>query len=248
MYGVYLLSLTYGVISSLGCGIAYNTSLATIQKWFPDKRGMATGLLICSSGLFGIIMNRIAYQELEVGSFQSSMTLVASILFFICFIFGWFMRATNGSYHIGVSMFNQQKQTKHYTPSEMIKTKQYYILACSMMFAVPAYFLINPMLLSLGMERGLSDKLALSGVFLLSVMNTLGRLFVLWCSDFFGSNHNGINYGFIMLGYAISSIGCPFLAKSLQRIENGTSITFIIAATASFFGLILIYFLKKADD
>jgi len=77
----YLLSLTYVVISSLGCGIAYNTSLATIQKWFPNKRGMATGLLICSSGLFGIIMNRIAYQELNVGSFQSSMTLVASIQF-----------------------------------------------------------------------------------------------------------------------------------------------------------------------
>lgn len=298
----YLLSLTYGIISSLGCGIAYNTSLATIQKWFPDKRGMATGLLICSSGLFGIIMNRIAYQELQVGNFQSSMTLVASILIFICFTFGWFMRAPKSSFHVGDSKYNQQKQAKHYTPREMIKTKQYYILACSMMFAVPAYFLINPMLLSLGIERGLSDKLALSGVFLLSVMNTLGRLLVPWCSDFFGrksmisilflvnmtaifvltrisglsflvcialvafsyggfmglyptmstdffgSNHNGINYGFIMLGYAISSIGCPFLAKSLQRIENGTSITFVIAAIASLFGLILIYFLKKADD
>lgn len=41
---VWCIWLTYGVIGGFGVGLAYNTIIASSQKWFPAKRGLATGI------------------------------------------------------------------------------------------------------------------------------------------------------------------------------------------------------------
>jgi len=38
------LYLTYGVIGGAGLGLGYIVPIATLVRWFPDKRGMITGL------------------------------------------------------------------------------------------------------------------------------------------------------------------------------------------------------------
>ena len=41
-----LLFLTYGVIGGCGLGFGYVTPVATVSKWFPDKKGFATGMVV----------------------------------------------------------------------------------------------------------------------------------------------------------------------------------------------------------
>ena len=43
---LWLLVLGYGVISGFGLGVAYIVPIAMLQKWFPDKRGLITGLAV----------------------------------------------------------------------------------------------------------------------------------------------------------------------------------------------------------
>ena len=43
--GLYLLYLGYGVIGGIGLGLGY-VSVSTLIRWFPDRRGMATGMAI----------------------------------------------------------------------------------------------------------------------------------------------------------------------------------------------------------
>ena len=43
---LWLLYLGYGVLGGIGLGIGYITPVSTLVKWFPDRRGMATGLAI----------------------------------------------------------------------------------------------------------------------------------------------------------------------------------------------------------
>ena len=43
--------LTYGVIGGFGNGMAYITPVATVTKWFPDKRGLASGMVVMGFGL-----------------------------------------------------------------------------------------------------------------------------------------------------------------------------------------------------
>ena len=46
-----LLYLTYGVLGGAGLGIGYISPVSMLVKWFPDRRGMATGLAIMGFGL-----------------------------------------------------------------------------------------------------------------------------------------------------------------------------------------------------
>lgn len=54
-----LLYVTYGLIAGLGGGFAYVTPIATLIRWFPDKRGLVTGLAIMGYGLGSFIMSNI---------------------------------------------------------------------------------------------------------------------------------------------------------------------------------------------
>lgn len=54
-----LLFLTYGVIGGCGLGTGYVTPVATVAKWFPDKKGLVTGMVVMGFGLGALFMSKI---------------------------------------------------------------------------------------------------------------------------------------------------------------------------------------------
>ena len=56
-----LLYLTYGVIAGAGIGLGYIVPIATLVKWFPDKRGIITGIAVAGFGGGGMM----GYNALE---------------------------------------------------------------------------------------------------------------------------------------------------------------------------------------
>ncbi|MEM8875824.1 MAG: MFS transporter, partial [Planctomycetota bacterium] len=52
---IWLFYLTYGVLGGIGLGVGYITPVSTLVKWFPDKRGMATGLAIMGFGFASML-------------------------------------------------------------------------------------------------------------------------------------------------------------------------------------------------
>ena len=57
---LWLLYLAYGVIGGLGLGSGYVTPASTIVRWFPDKRGLATGLAIMGFGFAALLTGPVA--------------------------------------------------------------------------------------------------------------------------------------------------------------------------------------------
>jgi len=57
---IYLLYLGFGVIAALGNGFGYVTPIATLIRWFPDKRGLVTGLAVMGFGAGAFFMGKIA--------------------------------------------------------------------------------------------------------------------------------------------------------------------------------------------
>jgi MFS family permease len=47
---LWLLYLGYGVLGGFGLGLAYVSPVSTLIRWFPDRRGMATGMAIMGFG------------------------------------------------------------------------------------------------------------------------------------------------------------------------------------------------------
>lgn len=65
---LWLLYLCYGVIGGVGLGAGYVTPVSTIIKWFPDKRGLATGLAIMGFGFAALLTSTVANHLLSLKS------------------------------------------------------------------------------------------------------------------------------------------------------------------------------------
>src|SRR5919107_5346744 len=57
---LWLLIAGYGVISGFGLGVAYIVPIAMLQKWFPDKRGLITGLAVGGFGFGAVLTSPVA--------------------------------------------------------------------------------------------------------------------------------------------------------------------------------------------
>lgn len=67
-----LLYISWGLIGGLGNGFCYVTPIATLIRWFPDKRGLVTGLAVMGFGLGAFFMGKIA--PAMIASFKDGMT------------------------------------------------------------------------------------------------------------------------------------------------------------------------------
>jgi OFA family oxalate/formate antiporter-like MFS transporter len=59
-----LLYLGYGVIGGIGLGLGYVTPVATVAKWFPDKKGLITGMVIMGFGFGALLMSKLIAPQL----------------------------------------------------------------------------------------------------------------------------------------------------------------------------------------
>ena len=60
-----LLYLGYGVLGGCGLGLGYVTPVATVAKWFPDKKGLTTGMVIMGFGFGALFMSKLFVPLLE---------------------------------------------------------------------------------------------------------------------------------------------------------------------------------------
>ncbi|TAL35197.1 MAG: MFS transporter [Spirochaetes bacterium] len=60
MQSIYMLILTYGVVAGSGVGLTYGAPVAIAAKWFPDKKGLAVGLMLAGFGGSALITANLA--------------------------------------------------------------------------------------------------------------------------------------------------------------------------------------------
>lgn len=69
---IVLLYLTYGVLAGIGLGLGYIVPIATLIKWFPDKRGVITGIAVAGFGAGAVVTAPVAKSLIgSVGPFQT---------------------------------------------------------------------------------------------------------------------------------------------------------------------------------
>jgi OFA family oxalate/formate antiporter-like MFS transporter len=70
-----LLYLGYGLLGGIGLGLGYVTPVTTVAKWFPDRKGLATGMVIMGFGLGALFMSKVL-APLLIGLFAGNLSPV----------------------------------------------------------------------------------------------------------------------------------------------------------------------------
>jgi len=211
-----LVYVTYGVIAGLGVGTVYTSTIAAIQKWFPDRRGFASGMTVSAFGLSLVVFAPLAKSMLSSMGVPATFRLFGLGFTLVCGGCSLFVHNPPPGYlPAGYTPARATTQKRQYSPAEILGTRQFYLLAGGLFFTLPAYFILNPVFISLGKDRGLSDGLALLGVSMTGLGSAAGRLIAAWLSDKIGCKT-------AMAGIAIITLAAAFI------MITGRSVLFLL--------------------
>ena len=182
---------SYGVIAGVGLGLGYIVPVATLVKWFPDKRGLITGLAVAGFGAGALITAPIATRLIaSVGVLQTFAILGAA--YFVAVTGGaLFMRNPPDGYRPAgwtpSATQTRQRAARAFTLAEAMRSRQWYGLWALLFLNTTAGIAVISQAAPMFQEiTGISASRAASIVGIISIANGAGRLLWGWLSDLVG--------------------------------------------------------------
>jgi MFS family permease len=191
---LWLVYFGYGVLGGCGLGIGYITPVSTLIAWFPDRRGMATGMAIMGFGGGALIASPLSDQLLKHFASATS-TGISETWAVLGIVYLLFMLAGAFGYRVPPPDFTPEGWSKpppkagelitrnNVTPSEAVRTRQFWMLWIVLCFNVTAGIGILSQASAM-IQEVFKGRITASGaagfVGLLGLFNLLGRF--LWSS------------------------------------------------------------------
>ena len=183
-------SAFFGVFSipaGLGTAFLYPSIQSCAQKWYKGRKGLATGVIGGAVGLSGAFLTVFVRTALRgfgpVQGIRGAFWALGAVTLPVCLAGSLLLQDPPQD---AEKQQQNDKNTIDLSPWQMLKTKQYWLCAGAVCFSTPAVLLFSPIILKLGVERGLDESAALWSVVLGSVGSAAGRLLMPMLSDKIG--------------------------------------------------------------
>src|ERR1700730_9223065 len=182
------LYLSYGVIGGIGLGLGYIVPVAVLVKWFPDRRGLITGIAVGGFGAGALITAPVATRLIQSVGVLSTFAYLGVAYLIVTIISGAFMQnPPDGWKPEGWAPRPSQTSPRsghNCTLSEALKTWQWWALWLLLFLNTCAGISIISQEAPLFQElAGASAIVAAGMVGLASIGNAVGRVFWAWASD-----------------------------------------------------------------
>ena len=189
-----MLYVFYGALGGIGLGIGYIAPVSTLVKWFPDRRGLATGLAIMGFGFAAAISSPIMEMLItSVGIEKTFYFLGASYLVIMALSSLYLEKPEEGWMPAGFEeKLNSGKMENkvdlaQLTANEAVKTKRFYYLWLMLFINVTCGIAILSAAKPLAIDSiGMTTVQAAALVGVLGIFNGLGRLGWAGISDYIG--------------------------------------------------------------
>jgi OFA family oxalate/formate antiporter-like MFS transporter len=240
----YLLWVTYGVMGGLGMGFTYSTTIACAQKWYPDKRGLITGIIVSALGFGGVIFTPIVERLIKgfggTGVGELKTFAVLSIVFaVVCTVGGIFIKNPPKDYipeGYTPPAAGSINSTYDYSPSQVLKMPQFYMVTFALMLACMGGLMMIGFAKPIAIAKQM-ESTATVGVLVISMFNSFGRLFWGWVSDRLGRKRTIM---LLLCGTAVLSL--------CVNIATGYLIYVLIGLIGLFYGGFLSTFPAFTSD
>ncbi|GKU82873.1 OFA family MFS transporter [Niallia sp. NCCP-28] len=183
-----VLYISYGMLGGIGLGVGYITPVSTLIKWFPDRRGFATGLAIMGFGFASMVSSPIINKLIGTVGISSTFYILAAVYFVIIFLSSQYLEVPPQGYMPkGVQQSLQQgkkvlkKDLAQLTANEAIKTKRFWALWVMFFINITCGIAILAVASPMGQElAGMSIAGAAALVGIMGIFNGFGR--IAWAS------------------------------------------------------------------
>ena len=225
-HGLWWLYLTYGVIGGVGLGFSYIVPISVLVKWFPDRRGLMTGIAVGGFGAGALITAPVATQLIQSVGVLHTFAYLGIVYMIITVIPGCFMQNppegwTPGKWTPGKKQ-PVHRNAKDFTLGGALKTWQWWALWLLLFLNTSAGISIISQEAPLFQDLAkVTAIIAASMIGIVSIGNALGRVFWAWASDLM-SRRATFAVMFIM------QIGLFWILPGLHSAASVTGIVFII--------------------
>jgi OFA family oxalate/formate antiporter-like MFS transporter len=182
------LYLTYGVIGGIGLGFSYIVPVAVLVKWFPDRRGLITGIAVGGFGAGALITAPVATHLIQSVGVLKTFAYLGIAFLIVTVAAGYFMQNppegwTPRGWAPTASQVSQ-RSSRDYTLGEALRTSQWWALWLLLFLNTCAGISVISQESPLFQELAqVSAVTAASMVGLVSIGNAFGRVFWAWGSD-----------------------------------------------------------------
>jgi MFS transporter, OFA family, oxalate/formate antiporter len=228
LLGIYL---GYGIFSGLGMGFGYICPVAMVAKWFPDKRGLMTGVNVMGFGVAALIMGPIASRIIISSGVPSTLVdfgivygviVIAASQFFINPPHNWVPEGWTPKTKV-----SKNASTLHYTPKQALSTGRFWVLWAMLSLNTSAGIMIVSQASPLSQQQlGITAVQAATIVGIIGIFNGGGRIFWAWISDMIGRAQTY---------FLIFAVQIP-LFFLLPRIHDVTLFTAVVCAIELCYG------------
>lgn len=195
-----MLYLSYGLIAGIGLGTGYVTPVSTMMAWFPDRRGLATGMAIMGFGFATLVTTPIAEALMNASNIGLSKTfyILGAAYFVIMFLASQYIEKPpvgwkpKGYQEEAPSDSNTQttgnsSDIVELTAAEALKTKRFWMLWLMLFINITCGIALvssaSPMAQKV---TGMSTGLAATMVAIMGIFNGGGRFVWATVSDYLG--------------------------------------------------------------
>ncbi|KEK23420.1 L-lactate MFS transporter [Bacillus gaemokensis] len=233
-----LLYLLAGVVVGYADGTAYITSLSNLIKWFPNRKGLISGISVSAYGMGSLIFKYVNGKLIDtVGVSQAFLYWGIIVLILVL----------AGAYFLHEAAENKtmtQALNNDYTTREMLQTKQVYLLFFMLFTSCMSGLYLIGMVKDIGVQLvGLSAATAANAVAMIAIFNTAGRIILGTLSDKIG-RLKIVSATFVIIGLSVFTLSFMnlnytiyFVCVASVAFCFGGNITIFPAIVGDFFGL-----------
>ena len=127
-----MLYIGFGVLCGLSSGLCYNAVMSTIVRWFPDRPGLISGVLLMGFGGGSFIIGKLyqAWTPAEIGGWRTSFLVMGIIIFVVLAICSFFFVAPGADFVAPAAKNGKaavRAAGREYKPLEMLKKPSFWL-------------------------------------------------------------------------------------------------------------------------
>jgi OFA family oxalate/formate antiporter-like MFS transporter len=189
-----LLYIFYGVLGGIGLGVGYITPVSSLVKWFPDRRGLATGLAIMGFGFAALICSPIMARLIESVGLANTFYTLGIIYFVLMFCSAQYLAAPPAGWlpkgfkeKVASGKKKVVSDLSQLTANEAVKTARFWWLWIMLFINITCGIAIISVASPMAQEiAGMSSIAAAAMVGIMGLFNGAGRIGWASLSDYIG--------------------------------------------------------------